>query len=372
MTIAPATAGYSALGHAAGRSYRFAILALLAVVLLGTAALSAFALRSSRSAAVSEPIQLVAGPGPNRCDFDYPGPLRLQDLGCLDEVLPFKSAVYLSKVGKDAVHDIRGIRVPGVPPVPIFIQFKDRITYLLEFIRSLHRVIQTPFEIIIIDDSSTFPAAVNFLKRLNDSGITILHPAARAADAPFDMIYKDVAKLITAHMNTTEAENFIWTDPDVPLDGDGPGDILVVYAEALRQHGELYNVGCSLRWDNWLEEIRDGKIENEKHWVKAPVHCLEYRQVCYHYLEAPIDTTFAMFRKGVTLKRLSSPSIRMIAPLGCRHLDWIIPKDSIPADVRYYASKTTNEVNHSWFRNPPKKNGRREIGDGAPLAPSAP
>ncbi|KAJ3167753.1 hypothetical protein HDU87_001472 [Geranomyces variabilis] len=289
---------------------------------------------------------------PYDCSFNYPGPLVLQDLECLAEPLPFKSPVYFTKVPEDSVHDLRGIRTPGIPSVPIFIQFKDRVTYLLEFIRSLHRVIKTPFEIILLDDSSTFPTAVNFLNRLQASGVTVIRTPPKSEGAIFDEIYSTMASVITAYMNTSsDSETFIWTDPDVPLDGDGPGDILVVYAETLKQLN-LHTVGCSLRWDNWIEEIRDGSIDNERGWVHAQAHCMDYRSVCYYFIRAPIDTTFAMFKKGTVLRRLAGPAIRMLPPLGCRHLDWMIEKDDLPADVHYYANNTSREINHSWFKNP--------------------
>lgn len=89
----------------------------------------------------------------HQCDFDYRGPIRPGDLNCFLEVFPFATPLRIASEG-GLVHDVRGIRRGTEedrqdPPVPIFLVFKDRISVLIEAIRSLHRHIRTPFEIVI-------------------------------------------------------------------------------------------------------------------------------------------------------------------------------------------------------------------------------
>jgi len=151
--------------------------------------------------------------------------------------------------------------------------------------------------------------------------------------------------MITNYMRTSSSNYFVLTDPDTPLDS-APGDILFVYQFILNGLS-LYNVGASIRWDDWHERFRD----NQGHYEDAFIHSIpkvyEYRSVNYYYIEAAIDTTFALYKKGVPLRRVGGPSIRMLPPLGVRHLDFYLGERDAPEDVLYYESEAlTNRVNH--------------------------
>ncbi|KAI8823627.1 uncharacterized protein EV422DRAFT_362833 [Fimicolochytrium jonesii] len=233
--------------------------------------------------------------------------------------------------------------------IPIFITFKDRITYLVETIRALHRNIRTPFEIVIIDDTSTFPAAVQFVERLVDSKVTVLR-VPQYESGKFDSLYAVIARMITEYMKErSKADYFVWTDPDVPLDS-APGDILEVYAAAL-EGLEAHNVGAAIRNDNWTEDMRDNKHGNEQDFIKLPASCFVYREICYYYIHASIDTTFAMYRRNTVLQRLVGPTARMLSPLAVHHLDYLIDKTKIPEDVKYYVKRTKGDITHSWFKD---------------------
>ena len=101
-----------------------------------------------------------------KCNFDYSGPLRPKDLNCHLEIFDFATPLKLPNLTNNS-HTLGGLKWEnGHPPVPIYILFKDRISVLIESIRSIHRNIKTPFQLVIFNDNSTFPAAVNFLKRI--------------------------------------------------------------------------------------------------------------------------------------------------------------------------------------------------------------
>ncbi|KAJ3020291.1 hypothetical protein HKX48_001062 [Thoreauomyces humboldtii] len=298
-----------------------------------------------------------------KCTFDQPGPLDPQDLNCYANILPYASPVSFTEVAAPAIHNMRGIsNHPTQAPVPIFIQFKDRVSFLIEEIRAFHRHLATPFEIIIVDDSSTYPPAVNFLARLREANVTVLTVPDHATEQ-FNDIYSVVANMITQHTKGHASPVFVWTDPDVPLDS-APGDLLDVYAHVLDALN-LYNVGASIRWDDWVEPLRDNKLLFEAPFLQLPAKCHVYRSVCYYYLEAPLDTTFAMYKTGTPLSRLREPSIRMLPPLGIRHLDAMIEADAVPDDVRYYAKATSDEISHSWFRGAVKAGEKQEGKDKA-------
>jgi hypothetical protein len=267
------------------------------------------------------------------CEFDYTGPLREEDINCLLDVFTFSTPVkYQTFV--NGTHDIRGIRFNDntSAPIPIFIPFRDRISVLIETIRSFHRHIRTPFELVIINDNSTYPTAVNFLNRLSESGVYI-HNNMQPWNG-FDELYEIFKKVISEYMEKSEAEFFILTDPDTALDS-APGNILSVYQHVF----EVLNpkvVGALFRWDDWPVSMRSvpGIKLGAEYIVPKGV---EYYGRIYYYIQWPIDTTFAMYRKGEELKRYNtSPAFRMLPPLGVRHLDFYLDHTNPPADYVHY------------------------------------
>lgn len=60
----------------------------------------------------------------------------------------------------------------------------------------------------------------------------------------------------------------------------------------------------------------------------------DYRPILY--METPVDTTFAMYRTSNGFRRLAQPSIRVLPPLGARHLDFYWTRDRVPPDMLYY------------------------------------
>ncbi|KAJ3301997.1 hypothetical protein HDV03_005504 [Kappamyces sp. JEL0829] len=81
-----------------------------------------------------------------------------------------------------------------VAPVPIFILFKDRVSVLVETIRSLHRHIRTPFEIVVINDKTTFPAAKMFLDKAEKEGVKVINTTLEWQH--FDHLYNHVADIV--------------------------------------------------------------------------------------------------------------------------------------------------------------------------------
>lgn len=266
-----------------------------------------------------------------RCDFAYDGPLRPVDLNCFLDLFPFATPVALAPVA-NTTHDVRGIRpTPAAaaagtpPPVPIFIPFRDRLSVLLEAVRSLHRHIRTPWELVIINDQTTHPVALSFLERAVQAGVHV-HTNIRRWDN-FDALYKILADYIDSYMaSSSTSPVYVLTDPDCALDS-APGDILLVYAHALTML-RLRIAGASIRWDDWPAELPGGlgyedfKLRRglSPEGKRMAVRAFKYAGRNYHYLEAPVDTTFAMYRAGVPMQRLAQPSIRILPPLAVRHL----------------------------------------------------
>ncbi|EWM20210.1 hypothetical protein Naga_100925g2 [Nannochloropsis gaditana] len=276
------------------------------------------------------------------CSFDYPGPLKYESLNCFQEYLPFASTLTFPSYANNSF-TLRGLEwKDGPAPIPIFIMFKDRVSMLMETLRNLYRYIRTPFEIVIINDNSTFPAAVAFLQRLKESEVHV-HDNKQFWEEDFNQLYAIVANFVEDYMGSSNASHFVLTDADCALDS-APGNILVVYQSMLDGLG-VDAAGAALRWDDWPPNAP--KYITEKNFMRLQAEAYEFGGRNYYYNHAPIDTTFAMYRRDWRLKRLQGKQIRILPPLAVRHVDFYLDKKYLPDDYKFYhAMARAKQVNH--------------------------
>jgi len=183
---------------------------------------------------------------------------------------------------------------------------------------------------------------VRFLKRLQLAGIRVISVRSNWTD--FDDLYALIRQAVVAHMSTTDSPYFVLTDPDCALDS-APGDVLHVYKYILEKMS-LRGVGASIRWDDWPSQVKTIGYEAAfRHLVPQPV---EYEGSNYFFLDAAVDTTFAMFKKYNELIRLAPTTIRMLPPLAVRHLDFYLLPNFMPDDYIFYLnrSKGANHMGH--------------------------
>lgn len=276
------------------------------------------------------------------CTFDYPGPLQLESLNCFLDFFPHAAPLTFPSYANQSF-SVRGLEwKDGPAPIPIFVLFKDRVSVLVETLRSFYRYIRTPFEIILIHDNSTFPAAVHFVQRLGESGVLVYenqHPWEE-----FDHFYEIVADFVEEYMRSSEATHFVLTDPDCALDS-APSNILLVYENILDGLG-VDVAGAALRWDDWPEASRSNR--NEDYFVTLPAEAYNFNGLHYYYNEkAHVDTTFAMYNKNRRLRRCQGSYVRILPPLGVRHLDFYLDKEHLPADYKYYHTRAkAKQINH--------------------------
>lgn len=57
-------------------------------------------------------------------------------------------------------------------------------------------------------------------------------------------------------------------------------------------------------------------------WAEGSPPMATWNMIGYHIGISPIDTTFAMRRRGYRFARLQRPSIRAYAPYAAVHVDW--------------------------------------------------
>ena len=129
---------------------------------------------------------------------------------------------------------------------------------------------------------------------------------------------------------------YIVTDPDLDLSGI-PDDFLRILIEGLQKYPSVHKCGFSLEIEDVInnEEYNGGKTirEWEDIFWKYPLDKM--------YFDAQIDTTFALYRRGI--RRYSYSAIRTNRPYTARHVPWYYDDmGELPEDEQYYF-KTANE-----------------------------
>lgn len=228
--------------------------------------------------------------------------------------------------------------------IPIFVITHDRSEVLKQSLESYYRYIDTPFEIVIFDQKSTFGPTVNYLKSLEANGIPVIWNPRNGA---MPEMCEDLRVVIQEWLLLNPAPYYIVTDPDIALDGCGR-DILEFYASLLQMFNDITCVGPMLRIDDIPDHYPFKEEAIKRHykqfWGNVP-RVITYKNLKYHILPSMIDTTFAMYRSDFAFKNLNV-GIRTYAPYMAQHLDWYIDPNNMTDDQLYYMKQANHHVAH--------------------------
>lgn len=225
--------------------------------------------------------------------------------------------------------------------LPIFIICHDRLNVLLQCIASYQRQIKTAFEIIIHDNLSTYPPFVKWLKKcpyrvywnkrnnLNDVGNSIRHYFATTRNT---------------------CKYYAVTDPDIEFTEQCPGDVLAFYVHLLKSFPRIQAAGPDLKRDDIPDyyPLKHDVLRRYKALrSRDPIRMIRWKSTIVKCCLRPVDTTFAVYRRTFTFKRLS----RAILAWGvyqARHLDWYINPEKMEPDQIYYLNqhKSRNRWGH--------------------------
>lgn len=162
----------------------------------------------------------------------------------------------------------------------------------------------------------------------------------------FGVLYEIVADFVEGYMNqSSKSDYFVLTGPDCALDSS-PWNILPVYQAALESAEEtgLDVVGAALRWDDLMGRMHipeEGLNGYHSYYAlnsaKLPSLPFLHNELDYFHMKAPIDSTFAMYRRTTRLQRLGLlTAIRMLPPLRARHLDSYLEEGKLPEGHKHY------------------------------------
>jgi O-antigen/teichoic acid export membrane protein len=211
-----------------------------------------------------------------------------------------------------------------VHEIPVIINSRNRLTPLLALIDALERA--GTRNIFILDNDSTYPPLLRYFESTRHR---VLHHGANRGpygfwDSPFWRLFRN--------------DFYVYTDPDVVPCEDCPNDFMQLFYDTLRADKALGKVGFGLRIDDLPDYVDKTKVIGwEKiHWDK-PVNGVLY--------DAPIDTTFALYRpraRGGFWCR----AYRTGAPYLARHMPWYSNPNQPTEEDEFYARTASSVYSH--------------------------
>jgi hypothetical protein len=193
---------------------------------------------------------------------------------------------------------------------------------------------------------------IDYLGRLETRGHKVYR--LKAITKPNEL--NDVEDGIRDYFKTHKSRNYVVTDCDIAL--DSKGDVLDVYSYMLDKFPEANVVGPMLRIDDIPDhyplkgDIITGRLGMHKGFHSQPMKIRKCGDKEIRYINAPIDTTFGMYRMGSKWSRLQN-GIRVYDPYWARHLDWYINPDTMTDDQIYYMNHASKNIS-TWARIPRK------------------
>jgi hypothetical protein len=214
----------------------------------------------------------------------------------------------------------------------IFVITYNRLSTLRRSLEAYAKL-STPHEIVIINNDTDDPNALEYLRSLPYKCYT--YPKIFSVNE----LEANIAAGVKKYYETNYAEYYAVSDCDICFEG-ASHNTLDIYIGLHQALGGRYNVGPALR----IDQIPDCYPLKNKAVIDSAFDLLKRNQKIYHmvpYNEVQIDTTFCLFSaKDTTFRRLSS-TVRVNQPYAAHHLDWYIDvKNPLEDQIRYMQKKS--------------------------------
>ncbi|HET9111698.1 MAG TPA: hypothetical protein VFN78_12795 [Ktedonobacterales bacterium] len=208
--------------------------------------------------------------------------------------------------------------------VPIIINNRDRLEPLLKLLDWLQRAGQ--HNIYIVDNDSTYPPLLAYYRRCPYKVIMLRENVGHLA-AWTQGIVEQVAK----------DQYYVVSDPDIVPVEYCPTDALDRFRDILDRHPDRFKAGFGLKIDDLPSHY---KFASEVKAWEGQFWTMEREPGVF---DAPIDTTFALYRPGSP--QLVS-ALRTGEPYVARHTPWYANTRRPDREERYYRAHTRADVNH--------------------------
>ena len=211
--------------------------------------------------------------------------------------------------------------------VPVFVNCRDRLESLVALLDFLER--SGHDQIILLDNDSAYPPLLDLFDKTEHRVIRLGRNVGRLS-------LWDAGVLTQLGVEG----RFVFTDPDiVPID-ECPLDAVAYFGEILDAYPDRQKVGFGLKIDDLPGGYRfkDEVVAWEaQFWERA---------LAPRLYDAPIDTTFALYR-GPGRHSIGDRAIRTGHPYLARHVPWYLDDRTLPADEIFYRGRAEgSDVNH--------------------------
>lgn len=203
--------------------------------------------------------------------------------------------------------------------IPVIINNFNRLTSLVQLITFLES--KGYQNIIILDNDSTYPPLLKFYAETKHKLINLNHN------------YGHLALWKSGVYKEYWWDYFCYTDSDVLPISECPNDFLRYFRKILRKYYSLDKVGFAIKVDDLPDSFslkeKVAKYES-RYWQQ---------QLEPGIFDAPIDTTFAMYRPFSNLRHqeiYTLPAARIGFPYLIRHLPWYVDSENLSDEESYY------------------------------------
>jgi hypothetical protein len=204
-----------------------------------------------------------------------------------------------------------------VNQVPVFINCRDRLTPLLELLDYLERA--GCERVYLLDNASTYPPLLEYYEGTP-------HTVIRLGENRGHKAFWESGLLDELGVRG----RYVFSDPDtIPIE-ECPLDAIEYFGEVLERYPGYKKVGFGLKIDDLPDHFRlkqDVIAWESRFW---------HRLIAPRLYEAPIDTTFALYRGP---EHAALDAIRTGYPYLVRHTTWYLDSDNLPAEHRYYIER---------------------------------
>lgn len=205
--------------------------------------------------------------------------------------------------------------------VPIVINNRNRYTYLRDFVDWLQKAGYR--KIIILDNDSHYPQLLEYYKNCPAKVIFLNQNVGYKALWQTDF-FEEIKK-----------GYYVYTDSDLEPDSKCPSDVVFRLYQILTKYA-AEKCGPALKIDD-LPEHYERKKEvvafEKKHWAKS---------VETDVYDAPIDTTFALYKPFAYGDAEELKALRVGGDLTFRHLPWYENSLNPTPEDRYYKENVSS------------------------------
>ena len=215
--------------------------------------------------------------------------------------------------------------------IPIFIVSFNQLKYLKQLVTYLNT--NNYLNIIIIDNNSTYPPLLSYLKDI-ESKVKVIRLKQNLGHLVFWELQQSIDVYTKGY--------YVVTDPDIIPLLDCPKDFLNYFKSILLKKPTKTKVGFSLDISN-LPEENPNKLKIEKWELKF----WKNKTIDGNY-NADIDTTFALYRPFYKYHAYHFyNSIRTKSPYTANHAGWDVDPNNLTEEQVFYM-KTVNSSS-SWL-----------------------